>query len=123
MRDVVVRSIEHPQSGVSDFYRELGDLFAVDLRPHNRWAGFKALRERWKAHAESSLLRPVLLVDEAQEMGSAVLSELRMLSSGPFDFLQRGPVVPRGLHPDHHLPRPQALARLPDVSPRPLRET
>src|SRR5262249_44680639 len=33
MRDVVVRSIEHPQSGVSDFYRELGDLFGVSLTP------------------------------------------------------------------------------------------
>ena len=31
MRDVVVRSIEHPQSGVSDFYRELGDLFGCLL--------------------------------------------------------------------------------------------
>ena len=58
-----------------DFYRELGDVFAVPLKPHNRWDGFKALRERWLAHLESSRRRPVLLVDEAQEMSVAVLSE------------------------------------------------
>ena len=41
--------------------------------------------ERWQAHAEASLLRPVLLVDEAQEMIPPVLSELRILTSGQFD--------------------------------------
>ena len=49
MRDVVVGAIERPQSKGSDFYRELGDIFAVKLTPSNRWGGFKALRERWKA--------------------------------------------------------------------------
>jgi type II secretory pathway predicted ATPase ExeA len=83
--DVTVGVLTRPQSAVGDFYRELGDLFGVDLRPHNRWGGFKALRERWKAHAQSSLLRPTLLIDEAQEMMSRVLSELRILASGPFD--------------------------------------
>jgi len=29
------------------YCRERGDIFAVALRPHNRWGGFKALRERW----------------------------------------------------------------------------
>ncbi len=83
--DVSVRVLARPQSGVADFYRELGDLFGIELKPHNRWAGFKILRERWKAHADSSLLKPVLLIDEAQDMVSAVLSELRILSSGKFD--------------------------------------
>ena len=77
--------LARPQSGVADFYRELGDLFGLELRPHNRWAGFKTLRERWKAHAEASLLKPVLLIDEAQDMLASVLSELRILSSGKFD--------------------------------------
>src|SRR5438552_5529045 len=45
MRDVLVRPIEHPQSAVSDFYRELGDRFGVSLSPRNRWGGFKAIRE------------------------------------------------------------------------------
>ncbi len=47
--------------------------------------GFKALRERWKTHVASSRIRPVLLIDEAQEMSSEVLSELRILSSADFD--------------------------------------
>lgn len=83
--EVSVGVLARPQSGVADFYRELGDLFGVELRPHNRWAGFKTLRERWKAHADSSLLKPTLLIDEAQDMHAAVLSELRILSSGKFD--------------------------------------
>ena len=39
--DVLVGTIEHPQSRTSDFYRELGDLFGVPLASHNRWAAFK----------------------------------------------------------------------------------
>ena len=85
LRDVVVGVIERPQSKSSDFYRELGDIFAVKLTPSNRWGGFKALRERWKTHVASSRIRPVLLVDEAQEMSPEVLGELRILSSADFD--------------------------------------
>jgi general secretion pathway protein A len=85
LRDVTVGVIERPQSKSPDFYRELGDIFAVKLAPHNRWCGFKALRERWKTHLASSRIRPVLLVDEAQEMSPDVLSELRILSSADFD--------------------------------------
>lgn len=83
--EVSVGSITRPQSGLADFYRELGDLFGVELRPHNRWAGFKVLRERWKAHAEQSRLRPVLIIDEAQDMTPPVLNELRFLATGQFD--------------------------------------
>ena len=83
--DVHVGAIAHPQSSLADFYRELGDLFAVALRPHNRWGGFKALRERWIAHLEATRRRAVLLIDEAQEMSVAVLSELRLLTSARFD--------------------------------------
>nr|WP_240794600.1 AAA family ATPase [Azoarcus sp. DD4] len=63
----------------------MGDIFAVPLRPHNRWGGFKALREVWFAHLESTRRRAVLLIDEAQEMSPAVLSELRLLASARFD--------------------------------------
>ena len=83
--DVTVGAINHPQSNMADFYRELGDVFGVALRPSNRWGGFKALRERWLSHMQSSRCRGVLLVDEAQEMTSQVLSELRLLSSASFD--------------------------------------
>jgi len=57
----------------------------VKLTPWNRWGGFKALRERWRAHLTSSRVKPVLLVDEAQEMSVEVLNELRILSSADFD--------------------------------------
>ena len=83
--EVSVAAISHPSSNLADFYREMGDLFAVELKPHNRWGGFKALRERWLAHLEATLLRPVILIDEAQEMHPAVLNELRLLTSMHFD--------------------------------------
>lgn len=85
LREVSVGAISHPSSNLADFYREMGDLFAIELKPHNRWGGFKALRERWLAHLQATLLRPVLLVDEAQEMHPAVLNELRLLTSMRFD--------------------------------------
>ena len=83
--DITVGVITHPQSSLVDFYRELGDIFAVPLKPHNRWGGFKSLRETWFAHMETTRRRPVLLVDEAQEMAPATLSELRLLASARFD--------------------------------------
>jgi len=82
---VQVGCIEHPQSRVTDFYRELGDLFGVPMEVHNRWGGFRALREKWGAHIESTLMRPVLLIDEAQEMLVNALSELRVLAATRFD--------------------------------------
>jgi general secretion pathway protein A len=85
MADITVGTISHPQSNLADFYREMGDVFAVPLKPHNRWGGFKVLRERWIAHLESTRRRAVLLIDEAQEMRPAVLSELRLLASARFD--------------------------------------
>ena len=81
IRDLQVRSLDHPSSNLADFYREMGDAFGVELRPHNRWGGFKSLRERWLSHLDSTLMRPVLLIDEAQEMQPSVLSELRLLCS------------------------------------------
>ena len=83
--DLVVGVLTRPQSRLADFYRELGDLFAVPLQPHNRWAGFKALRETWSRHLQSTLWRPTLIVDEAQEMQGEVLAELRLLASTDFD--------------------------------------
>ena len=87
LRDVVVASITQPRSNLLDFYREMGELFGVAHKPNpnNRWGGFKALRRCWHACVESTLSRPVLLIDEAQEMSTAVLSELRLLSSMHFD--------------------------------------
>lgn len=88
MRDVVVGTIEHPQSRTMDFYRELGELFSVPFQTHNRWGGFKALRNRWAEHISSSLCRPILILDEAQEALTGVLTELRVLASKDFDSRQ-----------------------------------
>jgi len=88
LRDVVVGTVEHPQSRTMDFYRELGDLFGVPLQAHNRWGGFKALRSRWTDHIASTLTRPVLILDEAQEALNGVLTELRVLASKDLDSRQ-----------------------------------
>jgi general secretion pathway protein A len=85
MREIKIGVMARPHSGVSDFYRELGDLFGVQLSPHNRWAGAKVLRERWQGHIDAALVRPVLVVDEAQDMSTAVLTEMRHLSSSRLD--------------------------------------
>lgn len=85
LRDVVVGTIDHPQSRISDFYREIGDVFGVPFPTHNRWAGFKALRTRWHEHIISTLMRPVLIIDEAQEVLATVFNELRVLTSKEFD--------------------------------------
>jgi len=84
-RGLAVGVLSHPTSRVSDIYRELGELFGVDLRPHNRWGAFKFLRERWLAHMHDTGLRPVLLIDESQELLASVLAELRLLASTEFD--------------------------------------
>lgn len=83
--DVLAGTLTRPQSRLGDFYRELGELFGITLSVHNRWNCFKALREKWEAHMAATLWRPVLIVDEAQEMRPDVLSELRLLSSAHLD--------------------------------------
>jgi len=84
-RDVKVAILTRPQAGLADFYREMGDLFGVELRPANRWGGAKLLRDRWQTHIDGALSRPMLIVDEAQEMLPVVLAELRLLSSARLD--------------------------------------
>lgn len=85
LRDASVGILSRPQASVADFYRELGELFAVSLSASNRWGGARVLRQKWQAHIEASLYRPVLLIDEAQAMSAAVLSELRLLASTELD--------------------------------------
>jgi general secretion pathway protein A len=85
LRDVSVGILTRPQASLADFYRELGHLFGVALAPHNRWTSSKALREKWLTHIEGTLCRPVLLIDEAQETNTTVLSELRLLASAELD--------------------------------------
>lgn len=85
IRDIKIGVMSKPHASVADFYRELGDLFVVQLSPHNRWAGAKVLRERWQAHIDAALVRPVLVIDEAQDMSTKVLDEVRHLSSARLD--------------------------------------
>ncbi len=84
-RDVMARTITYPQCRIGDFYRELGDAFSVPLSWSNRWGSFKMAREKWQEHLETTNTRPVLIIDEAQEMLPAVLRELRLLTSKDFD--------------------------------------
>jgi general secretion pathway protein A len=83
--DVLVCEFSRPQSRVGDFYREMGALFNIDIRTSNRYGGHKSLRDKWQAHIESTCFRPVILIDEAQQMDPFVLTELRLLSSARFD--------------------------------------
>ena len=83
--DLTVGVMQRPQSKLGDFYRELGELFGIELTPANRYGGFKALRNRWKTHCQSTLMRPVLLIDEAQQASAECLTELRLLQSHHFD--------------------------------------
>jgi len=83
--DLTVGVMQRPQSKLGDFYRELGELFGIELTPANRYGGFKALRNRWKVHCQSTLMRPVLLIDEAQQASGECLTELRLLQSHHFD--------------------------------------
>jgi general secretion pathway protein A len=94
--DLTLGVISHPQSQLADFYREMGEIFSVALKPHNRWGGFKALRERWLEHLQATTSRCLLIIDEAQELSPPVLCELRLLCSACFDSRQLLAVVLSG---------------------------
>jgi type II secretory pathway predicted ATPase ExeA len=107
LRDVQVGVLSRPQAGMADFYREMGELFGVELHPHNRYGGAKVLRARWQGHIDAALSRPVLIIDEGQEMQLAVLSELRLLGSARLDSHLLLTVVLAG---DQRLPERWAAA-------------
>jgi type II secretory pathway predicted ATPase ExeA len=86
--DVQVGVVDRPQSGLGDFYREVGALFGVvlarttagpDSRPCEKWLARGATRYRPS------------LIDEAQEMSHPVLAELRILASTDFDSAPSSP--------------------------------
>lgn len=111
LRDLAVVVLSRPQSSMLDFYREIGMLFGFSAATNNRWGSYRSLRDKWLAHIETTLLRPVLLIDEAQEMQAQVLCELRMLSSVSFDSKSILTVVLCG---DSRLPE---RFRSPDLAP------
>jgi type II secretory pathway predicted ATPase ExeA len=85
LREVIVGEVTRPQSRVTDFYREIGDLFGVPVSTSNRWGAYKTVRAKWQEHIQQTLFRPVLLIDEAQEMTPPLLAELRLLGSTKLD--------------------------------------
>ena len=68
-RDVKVGILTRPQAGLPDFYREMGDLFSVELAPHNRWAGAIAplLAKLIDRQAAAGLPPPYLPKDEGDD--------------------------------------------------------
>jgi type II secretory pathway predicted ATPase ExeA len=111
LRDVVVGEVTRPQSRVTDFYRELGDLFGLAVSTSNRWGAYKTVRAKWQAHIQQTLFRPVLLVDEGQEMSPLLLAELRLLGSTKLDTCTIVTVVLSG---DRRL---EEKLRTPDLLP------
>jgi general secretion pathway protein A len=132
IRDLCLGVLSRPQAKMADFYRELGHLFGVSLSPHNRWRSSQVLREKWLNHIEGSLYRPVLLVDEAQEMKDEVFGELRLLSSADLDSRSILTIILCGDHRLSHrlegselLPiasRIRSRLRLEALSPKELQE-
>lgn len=85
IREVNVAVLTRPQASVFDFYRELGSLFSADIKPSNRWRATQELRAQFVKHIETTLYRPVILIDEAQEMSAQVMRELRLLGTMALD--------------------------------------
>jgi transposase InsO family protein len=65
-RDVKVGVLSRPQAGLADFYREMGDLFGVELH-HNRWGAQGPARPLADAHRRVALPAGAHR-DEAQEI-------------------------------------------------------
>lgn len=101
IRELKVGEITRPQSNLTDFYRELSDIFGVELNVRNCFGSFKSLREKFRSHLNTTLLRPVVIIDDAQEAPSVVLKELRILASDKFDSKTILTIILAG---DHTLP-------------------
>ena len=111
LRDVVVGEVTRPQSRITDFYREVGDLFGLAVSGSNRWGAYKTVRAKWQDHIKQTLFRPVLLIDEAQEMSAPLLAELRLVGSTNLDSSTIVTVILCG---DRRL---EAKLRTPDLLP------
>lgn len=83
--ELCVQVLQRPRSSLRDFYRELADLFAVDINTANRYASFDRIRDQWLAGIKRTLFRSVLIIDEAQSACDDLLSELRFLTSTNLD--------------------------------------
>lgn len=83
--ELSVKPLALVKCGLRDFYRELAQLYEIDVSISNRFGNFNKLRERWIAQIRNKFFRPVLIIDEAQDMLPDVLLELRLLGSINFD--------------------------------------
>lgn len=82
---IQVSELCRPQSRLRDFYYELGALYGVEMTGANRFGTFQRLREDWQSKIQSRSHRPLLIIDEAQELHPEVLLELRLLASVDLD--------------------------------------
>lgn len=80
-----VNELCRPQSRLRDFYYELGALYGVPMTGANRFGTFQRLREDWQNKINAHKQRPLLIIDEAQELHPEVLLELRLLASVDLD--------------------------------------
>lgn len=83
--ELCVRVLTRPQNRLRDFYREMSSLFGVAIQVSNRYGGFQRLREQWVSQIHNCMFRPVLLIDESQEVPDEVLNEIRLLGSADLD--------------------------------------
>lgn len=81
IKDVNIGIISRPQSSIPDFYRELSDIYNLSFKNNNRWYSYQNLRKKWMSCLSNGQLRPVLIIDEAQEVSIDVLNEIRLMSS------------------------------------------
>jgi type II secretory pathway predicted ATPase ExeA len=85
LNDVSVVALSRPQSTLGDFYRELGNKFSFETSVSNRYGSFKKLRETWLKTAQERMIKPVIIIDEAQALKKVIIEELLTLSSHSFD--------------------------------------
>ena len=84
-RDVTVGVISRPQANIADFIARWANCSVSSYARITATAVPRSCANAGRLDIQSTLTRPVLLVDEAQEMQPAVLAELRLLTSADLD--------------------------------------
>jgi general secretion pathway protein A len=82
---VLVTKITRPQSSITDLYRELSYVFESHFPFSNRFGGHIKLRDKWRMQMDNTTMKPVLIIDEAQDMRAHVMQEIKSLSSEALD--------------------------------------
>ena len=81
LRDVVVGEVTRPQSRVTDFYREIGDLFGVPVSTSNRWGAYNTVRAKWQEIGQVSeiTLAPEASIVRSNPASSAMRRTARLV--------------------------------------------